>query len=216
MDAALTKTRLPEVDFVEQDEPLIQGLMRFGNLALDIHTRSSRGAEINLFPFRLQDDARQAEPRALRNRAKSTRALKRPLNPRNQSGVHLRDRAQSDLIVAHAVRRLFDQPLGGRKTLNIQTYFHLRFGRRADHCELLFATQTDICLLWRDLESAELVDLRHQLVVNGAQGGFWPRVQSRRDIVNAKAGGGGALPVGFENMMSQRVGVAVTQAQVAF
>jgi len=26
------------------------------------------------------------------------------------------------------------------------------------------------------LESAELVDLRHQLVVNGAQGGFWPGV----------------------------------------
>jgi hypothetical protein len=57
MDAALTKTRLPEVDFVEQDEPLIQSLMRFGNLALDIQIRSSRGAEINRFPFRLQDDA---------------------------------------------------------------------------------------------------------------------------------------------------------------
>jgi hypothetical protein len=43
MDAALTKIRLPEVDFVEQDEPLIQDLMRFGNLALDLHIRSSRG-----------------------------------------------------------------------------------------------------------------------------------------------------------------------------
>jgi hypothetical protein len=42
--------------------------------------------EINRLPFSLQDDAHQAESIALRNRAKSTRALKRPLNPRNQSG----------------------------------------------------------------------------------------------------------------------------------
>src|SRR5262245_30462219 len=160
MAAALMKTRLPEVNIVEQGEPLIQDLMRFGNLALDRHIRSSRGAEINRFPFRLEDDVRQAKSRALRNRAKSPRALKRPLYPRNQNGVHFRNRAQSDLVIAHAVRRLFDQPLGGRKAFNIQTDFYLRFGRRADHCELLFATQTDICLLWRDLESAELVDLR--------------------------------------------------------
>jgi hypothetical protein len=30
MAAALMKTRLPEVDFVEWGEPLIQDLMRFG------------------------------------------------------------------------------------------------------------------------------------------------------------------------------------------
>ena len=29
MAAALTKTRLPEVDFVEQGEPMIQDLIRF-------------------------------------------------------------------------------------------------------------------------------------------------------------------------------------------
>jgi hypothetical protein len=34
---------LPKVDLVEEGEPLIQDLMRSGNLALDIHVRSSRG-----------------------------------------------------------------------------------------------------------------------------------------------------------------------------
>jgi hypothetical protein len=33
MAAALTKTRLTEVDFVEQGEPLFQDLMRFGSPA---------------------------------------------------------------------------------------------------------------------------------------------------------------------------------------
>src|SRR5262249_57428406 len=109
------KTRLPEVDPVEEGEPPIQDLMRFEIPVLRSSYPLKQWEEINRLPFSLQDDAHQAESIALRNRVKSTRALKRPLNPRNQSGVHLRDSAQSDLVVAHAVRRLFDQPLGGRQ-----------------------------------------------------------------------------------------------------
>jgi hypothetical protein len=51
MAAALMKTRLPEVNIVEQGEPLIQDLMRFGNLALDRHIRSSRGGGNQPLPF---------------------------------------------------------------------------------------------------------------------------------------------------------------------
>lgn len=69
MAAALTKTRLPEVDFVEQGEPPIQDLMRFGIPVLRSSYPLKQGAEINRLPSRLQYDARQVESRGLRNRA---------------------------------------------------------------------------------------------------------------------------------------------------
>jgi hypothetical protein len=74
MAAALMKTRLPEVDLVEEGEPPIQDLMRFGIPVLRSSYPLKQGAEINRLPFRLQDDAHQAESIALRNRAKSTRS----------------------------------------------------------------------------------------------------------------------------------------------
>jgi hypothetical protein len=47
MAAALTKTRLPEVNVVEQGEPMIQDLIRFGPLALRSSYPLKQGAEIN-------------------------------------------------------------------------------------------------------------------------------------------------------------------------
>jgi hypothetical protein len=68
MAAALMKTRLPEVDLVEEGEPPIQDLMRFGIPVLISSYPLKQGAEINRLPFRLQDDEHQAESIALRNR----------------------------------------------------------------------------------------------------------------------------------------------------
>jgi hypothetical protein len=47
MAAALTKTRLPEVDFVEQGQPPIQDLKRFGPPALRSSYTLKQGADIN-------------------------------------------------------------------------------------------------------------------------------------------------------------------------
>ena len=67
MAAALMKTHLPDVDLVEEGEQPIQDLMRFGIPVLRSSYPLKQWVEINRLPFRLQDDAHQAEYIALRN-----------------------------------------------------------------------------------------------------------------------------------------------------
>jgi hypothetical protein len=109
------------------------------------------------------------------------------------------------------------QPVGGRHVSHVQADLDARIGSRTDHGKLFLAAQADVSLLRCDLERAESLDGGHQLVVDRSKRSLRTAVDLVEEISPAFATRlRNGRTVGLEDMMHQRVGIAVAHAQVTF